>query len=78
MTHATTDRVETLDALIAALGGPSAVGKMFGYGHTAVSNWLAKGRLPDRVSIHTRLREEAARMDLQVDEAVWSPSREAA
>jgi hypothetical protein len=60
----------TLGEFIAALGGPSAAGEVFGVGRTAVQNWLAAGRLPDRY--HLRAVRESQQRGLAFDPEVRS------
>jgi hypothetical protein len=55
----------TLSEFIAALGGASAAGEVFGVGRTAVQNWLAASRMPDRY--HLRAVREAQQRGLVFD-----------
>ena len=72
------DPISSLDDLIKKLGGPKVVAARCGVVASAVSNWLSRGRLPDRVSIHNELRAAAAEQGLDVSEAVFSVREKAA
>ncbi|BBK37719.1 hypothetical protein STAQ_27970 [Allostella sp. ATCC 35155] len=57
----------TLSEFIDALGGTAKVAEIFGVGPSAVSNWKAWGRLPDR--LHLRAARLAADRGLDFDPA---------
>lgn len=66
-----TGLITSVDALIDALGGTSATARLAGVGPSAVSNWRKTG-LPDRASLHSRIRREAAHRGIRVDEALFA------
>jgi hypothetical protein len=61
--------IETIDAFLAAFGGPKAVAKVFGVGQSAVANWRAKGMLPAR--LHGRALRLAAERGLELSDRLF-------
>lgn len=59
------ERVMNVSQFIAALGGPSAAGRLFGVSPQAVCNWTARGILPERV--HYRAARLASEHGLEFD-----------
>lgn len=55
-------QLETIDAVIDRLGGPHGIAAKLGLGHTAIGNWLARGRIPPLhyLAINSALLEAGA------------------
>lgn len=62
-------RIGSIDELISALGGPTALGEHLGVGASAVSNWIARGYIP--TGWHLRLYLEVERRGLSIDLSVF-------
>jgi hypothetical protein len=65
--------LKTVDAVIDAFGGTTATAVLFDVLPSAVSNWRALGRFPDR--LHFRISREADRRELEVSDALFEPPR---
>jgi hypothetical protein len=61
--------ITSIDELVTAFGGPTALGDWLGVGASAVSNWQARGNIP--TGWHLRLYLECERRKLPVDLAVF-------
>lgn len=59
----------SIDKVISELGGTSATARIFGVLPSAVSNWKAAGRFPQR--LHYRLSREAEARGMKLDESVF-------
>lgn len=66
--------IETVDALIDALGGSAALGAALGIGRTAVEMWSTRGFVPN--GWHFRLFVLCCRHSIRVSPAVFDLSRE--
>lgn len=53
----------TLNQFIDALGGTNSAATLFGVGPSAVSNWRAAGRLPDRLHLKALRVAEDRQLD---------------
>ena len=62
-------KIVTVDRLINALGGPTAVGKWLGIKQSAVSNWSLRGEIPP--GWHLRLYMEAQKRGFRVDDELF-------
>lgn len=61
--------ISTIDDLITALGGPSAIGDWLGITQEAVSNWKARQYIPP--GWHLKLLLAATRKGLDVEPALF-------
>lgn len=61
--------ITSIDALIRALGGPSAVGEWLGITQEAVSNWKARDNIPP--GWHQRLGLALRKKGLTIDPRVF-------
>jgi len=61
--------------IVTQLGGPSAVGNLFGFSHSAVCHWVARGFFP--AATFPVIRDRIAELGHQVDEDLWNWHREA-
>lgn len=68
--------LQTVDQVIAELGGPSEVAKLVGVSLPAVSNVKSRGSFPYRWRIP--IMQEAQRRNLQIDPALLGLTGEAA
>ncbi len=59
----------TIRELIQALGGSASVARLLGVRISAVSNWIARGRIPPRWFL--RISKECRRLGIELDEAVF-------
>lgn len=62
-------RIASIDDLIAAFGGTTALGDWLGVGASAVSNWQARGNIP--TGWHLRIYLECERRRIPIDLAVF-------
>lgn len=69
-------RIDTIPDLVGALGGPSAVGELFGINPSAVGNWVERDVIPP--GWHLRLLVEIRQRQLRVDPTVFGLSAEQA
>jgi hypothetical protein len=61
----------TVSEIIAALGGNRAVASLCDVGASAVSNWKAHGKFPERV--HFRIYRACKENDIAISEADLAP-----
>ena len=61
--------LETVDALVEALGGTTAVAAIIGVGPSTVSNWRTWNRIPPRLFF--KIEDEALRRGLAVDRRLF-------
>ena len=62
--------LKTQEEVVRRLGGVNAVGRMFGYSHSAVSNWVYRdGHFP--ANTFPVIRDACAELGHQVDERLW-------
>ncbi len=63
-----TKEIETVNEIVAALGGPGRTAVFLGVGASAVSNWLADGEIPrgHHLAIYLALRRRELPINLSV------------
>lgn len=61
--------LKSVQEVVDALGGPSAVGARWGIGQSAVSNWILRGYLPP--GWHLRIYLTLKRMGLRAHPSVY-------
>lgn len=61
--------IRTVDEVIDALGGDTAVGKRFRLSQPAVANWRMRREIPG--AWHLRILVELRRMELEFDPAIF-------
>jgi hypothetical protein len=66
--------INSIEELIEALGGDTAVAGMFGISQPAVANWKARGQIA--TGWHMRLYAEVRRMGLSINPAVFGLTEE--
>jgi predicted transcriptional regulator len=62
-------KLTTVDEVIEAFGGATAVANWFGLTQPAVSNWRMKNEIPP--GWHLRLVRHAERIGIEIDDAVF-------
>lgn len=63
-------RISSVDAVVEALGGNTAVGRAFHTSSQAVSNWRAKNKLPSNT--YVAMVHQLGRLRLRAPVELWS------
>lgn len=67
----------TVDEIVDALGGTSAVADKLGMSRTRVSNWRSFGRFPDSLTLYRQISDMCAANNIELDARLFEARRTA-